>query len=278
MNGIGCPPKEEYDAGDVVNRAASDVTERNILTGQSAEYQMKAYTSKTNPDLKNTPKNMTVVTNAEKVGVVEQNGYANVEEFQDAEKIKEATNKRLEQIKDGRVQTTYNFKNVAGTMAKAGAIGCVIGMGVETAVSYRSWKNGSLTDEQYLKEILKAGGDAGLTAAGTSGVMIPVSAALTAAGASSLITIPVAFVVSAGLNKIIAPCFGRGDYRKILSQAKYYQNIEWVYEDLIKTMDLNANLYYKFVCAIGLQSETMETVKRADDALDAELKNLYDRI
>ena len=50
-----------YDAGDVVNRAASDVTERSILTGHSMDYQMKAYTGKTNPDLKTTPKSMTVV-------------------------------------------------------------------------------------------------------------------------------------------------------------------------------------------------------------------------
>ena len=52
-----------YDAGDVANRAASDVTERSILTRKSSEYQMKAYTSKSNPHLKNTPKEMNIVTN-----------------------------------------------------------------------------------------------------------------------------------------------------------------------------------------------------------------------
>ena len=35
-----------YDAGDVSNRAASDVTERNILTGKTKEYQHKAYIRK----------------------------------------------------------------------------------------------------------------------------------------------------------------------------------------------------------------------------------------
>lgn len=37
-----------YDAGDVANRAASDVTERALLTGNTKEYQMKAYTSTSN--------------------------------------------------------------------------------------------------------------------------------------------------------------------------------------------------------------------------------------
>ena len=54
-----------YDAGDVANRAASDVTVKDILTGKSYEAQMKAYVSKTNPDLKPLP-DMKVVTNAEK--------------------------------------------------------------------------------------------------------------------------------------------------------------------------------------------------------------------
>ena len=47
---------KRYDAGDVANRAASDVTQMDLLTGKTKEYQMKAYTSKTNPELKNTPK------------------------------------------------------------------------------------------------------------------------------------------------------------------------------------------------------------------------------
>ena len=195
-----------YDAGDVANRAGSDVTKRNMITGKSSEYQMKAYTSKTNPDLKNTLKDMTIVTNAEKVNVVKRNGYENVEQFQDAETISGATNDRLKQVKDGKAHTSYNFQNVAGTMAKAGLIGCVIGMCTEVIVSHKVWKRGQLSDDEYLKEILKAGGDAGVTAGATAGVMIPVSATITAAGTSALLTIPIAFVVGGAINKIVTPC------------------------------------------------------------------------
>ncbi len=45
-----------YDASDVANRAASNITEKNLLNGNIKEFQLKAYTSKTNPHLKNTPK------------------------------------------------------------------------------------------------------------------------------------------------------------------------------------------------------------------------------
>lgn len=120
-----------YDAGDVVNRAASDVTEKNILTGETKEYQMKAYTSKTNPDLKNTPKDMMVVTNSEKTAVVKNNGYENVEEYKNAKEITKDTQKRMEQIKKDKAYTTYNVTNVMGTMAKAGAIGFATGISIE---------------------------------------------------------------------------------------------------------------------------------------------------
>ena len=267
-----------YDAGDVANRAASDVTERNFFTGKNKEYQMKAYTSKTNPHLKNTPQDMTVVTNAEKTEVVRANGYKNVEEFQDASSIKQSTQERLNRIKNGEVSTAYNVKNVTTTMSKAGAIGCVVGMGTEAIVSYKSWKQGNITKEEYLKEILKAGGDAGITAGASAGIMIPVSAAITAAGVSSLITIPIAFVVSSAVNKVVAPCFGRGEYKKILSDAKYYQNLELVYNDLIDSMRYSAEKYYEFVQSMDRQQQIHEEIRRKIMNMNRQLKDLYDSI
>lgn len=267
-----------YDAGDVVNRAASDVTERSILNGKTTDYQMKAYTSASNPHLKNTPNDMTVVTNAEKVDVVKASGYESVEEFQDINSIKKSTNERLQQIKDGKAYTSYNFRNVAGTMAKAGLVGCIIGIGSESVISYNSWKQGELTDKDYLMEILKSGGDAGVTSGVTSGIMIPVSATITAAGASTVLTIPVAFVVGGAVNKVVAPCFGRGDYKKILTKAKYYQNLENVYDDLLNSMEYASVQYYDFVSHMSRQNEIHQELKKCDTEINKELKDLYDSI
>lgn len=267
-----------YDAGDVVNRAASDVTKNNFLTGNSSEYQMKAYTSNANPDLANTPKDMTVVTNAEKVEVVKSNGYNQVQEFQDSGQIKKATNERFEQAKNGKAYPSYNMKNIAGTMAKAGAIGCVIGMGTEAIASYKLWKQGQLTDKQYLSEVLKSGGNAGVVAGATAGVMIPISATVTAMGMSTLITIPVAFAVGGVIDKIVAPCFGRGKYKELLNSAKYYKDIEGVYGDLINSIENSANLYSDFVMKIHNQNLIHENLKRKSMEVNKELKSLYDSI
>lgn len=269
---------KSYDAGDVANRMASDVSEKNLITGKVKDYQMKAYTGKTNPYLKNTPKDMTVVTNAEKTAVVKRNGYSKVEQFQDAKLIKENTNNRLNKIKDGSTQTSYNFQNIAGTAVKAGAIGCVIGMGTEAVFSYKAWKNGNITDEQYLKEILKAGGDAGITAGVTAGIMVPVSASIVASGGTALVTVPVAIVVSGLVNKIVAPCFGRGDYKKILSEAKYYQNLENVYNDLVVSMENSSKQYYNFVKNMANQHNKHQKMNEISLKMDKELEKLYNKI
>lgn len=266
-----------YDAGDVANRFGSDVTEKNFLTGKTKEYQMKAYTGKNNPNLKNTTNDITVVTNSEKANLVKQNGY-DVEVYQNKSQIEKSTNERMKQINEGKAHTTYNVKNVAGTMAKAGLVGCVIGVGTETIMSYRSWKDGHISSDEYLKEVLKAGGDAGITASATSGIMIPVSAFITGLGASALITIPVAFVVSSAVNKIVAPCFGRGEYKKLLSEAKYYQNIGQVHQDLMISMENASKEYYDFINGMSRQNAIHQDLKRYSMNMNKSLKDLYDSI
>ncbi len=267
-----------YDAGDVATRAASDVTELDLISGNSREYQMKAYTGKTNPNLKNTPKDMTVVTNSEKVAIVKKNGYDSIDEFQNIQEIKRATHDRMEQIKDGKLYTSYDINNVTGTMARAGLIGCVIGMGSETLVSYKEWKQGRLTDEEYIKDILMAGGEAGATAGATAGIMIPVSAKITEMGLSDWLTIPVAIVVSNVVNKVIAPCFGRGEYRRILSESRYYQSLEKLYDDLISNMACAAEQYGDFVCGMKQQIENHQGYKEKSMKINNELEKLYDSI
>ncbi len=267
-----------YDAGDVANRVGSDVTEKNIITGKTNDYQMKAYTSKTNPQLKNTAKEMTVVTNSEKVEIVKSNGYNKVESFENNEKIKKATDKRMDDVKTGKVATNYNIRNVGGVMAKAGIIGCAIGIGIETVSSYKSWKEGKISDEEYLLEIFKAGGEAGITSGISAGIMVPVSATIATAGASILITMPIAFIIGGAINKVIAPCFGRGEYRKILKDAKYYQDVQSCYSELIIGMEKSSNEYYDYFMYITKQREINSILNKKSREIDKELKNLFDSI
>ena len=249
-----------FDAGDVANRPGSDITEHNILDGADKEYQLKAYTSKNTPHLNNTPKDMAVVTNAEKVDSVTDLGYEEVLSFQDKPSIEEARDKRLEDMRTGKATPTYDFKNVSATVSKAGIVGFVISAGVESIVSYRKWKDGKLSTWEYLKEIMKSGGNAGVTSTFSAGIMIPVTASITTAGVSSLVTIPISFIVSTAVDKVIAPAFARGDYKKILNQATYYQSLTDFCSSLAYTMEVASAQYVGFVGQMLAQQQQFSSL------------------
>ena len=92
-------------------------------------------------------KDIKVVTNAENVPKVQEMGYDTVS-FQDSKTIESQTQKRMQQAKNGQANTTYTFKGVAGTMAKAGLVSAVIGMGTEAVFSYKIFKNNEMSKEE----------------------------------------------------------------------------------------------------------------------------------
>lgn len=49
-----------------------------------------------------------------------------------------------------------------------------------------------------------------------------------------------AIVFDAAVNAVVAPCFARGKYRQILNEAKYYQAIESIYDDLTAAVERSA--------------------------------------
>lgn len=236
-----------FDAGDVANRPGSDITIHDFLTGTDTEQQLKAYTSKNTPHLKNTPKNMTVVTNAEKVEAVKNMGYEDVVSFGDNESIQAARDSRLNDMASGKATPNYNIKNVSSTAAKAGVVGFAISAGVETIASYKKWKSGKMSTWDYIKEIMKSGGNAGMTSTFSAGIMIPVTATITMAGVSNLVTIPISFVVSTTVDKVVAPAFARGDYKKILNEANYYTSLTEFCGSLSYTMEKASAQYIGFV-------------------------------
>ena len=268
----------KFEAGDCPTQAGIDITEINVLDGSVMEtYQNKAYLSSNNPNLHNTPKDAIVVTNKEKVAYAKKQGYQ-TEQYMDADKIKKIRDVRYKQAASGKASTTYNLRNVATASAKAGVVGVVIGMTTETMVSYRAWKDGKLSDREYLDEVLKAGGDAGITATATTAAMIPVQSAITVAGASTLIGIPVAILFGSAINSIVAPCFGRGKYRTILGEAKYYQELENIYDDFIRVAKNSAEQYMVYVQQMELQANRHAQMREMSKQMNVKLKDLYDSI
>lgn len=249
-----------YDAGDIANRPGSDITANNIITGAEKEYQLKAYTSKNTPHLKNTPKDMAVVTNSEKVEQVTELGYKEVISYGDNEAIQTARDSRLDDMASGKATPTYGVKNVGLATAKAGMMGFVINAGVETIVSYRKWKKGQISSRDYLREIMKSGGNAGTTSALSAGVMIPVTAAITTAGISSLVTIPISFTVSAAVDKVVAPAFERGEYLRIITEATYYKSMTEMCGSMAFTIETASAQYSDFVNQIVVQQKAFNTM------------------
>ena len=267
-----------FDAGISPTQPGIDITESDILSGSiKATYQNKAYLSSNNPDLHNTPKNAIVVTNQEKIVFAENQGYS-TEEYLDSKKIAEIRDSRLKQAIKGDAIGTYSLKTIATVSAKAGAIAAVIGMTIETVSSYKAWKNGEITSDKYLTEIFKTGGHVGLTGGLTTAVTFQVNATLAALGASTIIAIPVAFVVSSAISKIIAPLFGRGEYKQHLAEAKYYQSLESFYWNLIDAINESTAQCEDFMKQMSLQHERHETMKNLSMQMNSQLKDLYNAI
>ena len=250
-----------FTAGDQANRIGSDVTARDLISRSEMEVQLKAYTSSNIPDLKNTPKTMTVVTNEEKVALVKNKGYEKTIEFGNNESIKKSTENRMEQARNGTIQTTYTLKNVGNASAKAGVMGFILCATKEMIANYRRFKNGKMSREEYLKEIFSSSADSALTSSFSTAIMVPVSATITAAGASSIISFPISFVVSSSVNKIIAPAFHRGEYSKILAEATFYKQIDSFCYGLVDSIE-NATIEYEiFLQDMALQTQTFFSMR-----------------
>ena len=266
-----------FDAGTDPCQIGIDITQSDLLTNKVTRlFQNKAYTSGNSPKLTTTSKDVVVVTNAENVAKVQSEGYE-VAPFQNNKQIAKARDSRFDQAVNGRAAGTYTLGGVGLTMVKSGAFGALIGITSETIASYKRWKNGQLSTEGYLTEIAKSGGQSGLLGAATSGIMIPITAAITAAGCSSLIGIPIAIVLSTAIDKIIAPAFGRGDYAKILKEARYYQNCTHLYDSLALELDRSADEIDAFVYRIAEQDQFFDNMKEVNIQLNEQHRK-YDEM
>lgn len=165
-------------------------------------------------------------------------------------------------------------KGAAAEAAKGAVIGGVITASVEAISLYKEYKAGKITGKEYLKEVVKAGGDGAVTGGVTAGLMVPITFGITAvAGAAvascPLITVPIAFVVGTAVNKIVAPMFGRGDYKKLLGEAKYYQNLMQMNTDLAQSLQNAAVQFEAFVADYTDQLRLHEQLRENNQQLHA---------
>lgn len=144
------------------------------------------------------------------------------------------------------------FQKSVSSGVKGGLAGAVIGITTEAVMSYKKYKNGEITKEEYLKEMAKSGGQYGVSGAVTAGITTSITPAITAVAgtlgvACPAVSIPVSIALGAGIDKIIAPAFGRGEYKKILDEAKYYQNLLYAHDDLVNAIAMTENQFVEFI-------------------------------
>ena len=169
-------------------------------------------------------------------------------------------------------QTMQFVKGAFGQMAKGAAIGGAITATVETVSLYKQYKNGNISGKDYLKEIGKAAGDGAVTGGATAGLMIPVTMGIKAvAGAvvasCPLVTVPVSFVLGAAISKLVAPAFGRGDYKKILGEVKFYQNLMDMNTDLVQALDNSIQQFTAFFEEYSYQLQEHQRLTAENQAL-----------
>lgn len=155
---------------------------------------------------------------------------------------------------------TSTFQKSISSAAKGGIGGVAIGITMETLMSYKKYKNGEITKEEYGIEIAKSGGQYGISGAVTAGITTSITPALNAVAgtlglACPLVSFPVSIAIGAGLDKIIAPAFGRGEYKKILDDAKYYQNLMYAHDDLIQAIEMSEQQFFEFIDAYQQQMQ-----------------------
>ena len=80
------------------------------------------------------------------------------------------------------------------------------------------------------------------------------------------------------INSVIAPCFGRGKYRKILAEAKYYQALEKVYDDFLKVVEKSADQYQEYMSAVIMENKKYQKMQDLSKEIDKNLEKIYQSI
>ena len=270
----------KLDAGVDPTQAGIDVTKVNLLTNKVTKFQHKSYLSKGKVNtqvLKNTPKDTVVVTQAENTALPNQLGYK-TKSFQTKEKSIAIRDKRFEQAQNGLAKTNYTLSGVSGLMLKAGVISATFAATFEGFASYRDYKSGKLSKSQYLAEIAKSGGSAGITGAATAGIMVPIQSVIVAAGVSTIVTFPVSIIVASGIEKIVAPMFKKGQYAEVIAQMTFYEDIGNGYMNFIEQCEQSFAHFGDYLDRIMNQEQRYQQLKQVDQQLNLKLINALDRI
>lgn len=180
------PHKQGYDA-----------VKTDFFTGKKKLYEIKSSKIKkiTNPDV-------TVVTPDSRLSKNKNIGMGH-ESFRNEKQIAKRTSKVHQKIQKGALPYKFTVGNVIKASAISAGISIGIAVTIESIFKYKSFKNGDITQDEYLKSIIVKGSKAGTTGFVTTGVMIPVTTVLAITGTSGLLVFPISFLIGGQVYKLV---------------------------------------------------------------------------
>ena len=154
--------------------------------------------------------------------------------------------------------------------------GCVLGVSAQTIEAYTSWKDGNISDSEFLSNIAETLKNDEFKGA-VSGIMVPVSQTIAKFGASMSTVFPVAVIaaplVGAAVNMAI-----NQSHSRTLQQARHYQSLNELYTDFQESIAKSQYEYAQFKSKLEKQDYAYNAIKRQDEKVTSALKNLYDSI
>ena len=193
-----------------------------------------------------------------------------VEVFDDIEVIDNEEIADEEDVMDEELHSTGDFSSICGNF------GCVLGVSAQTMEAYSSWKEGNITDSEFLANIAEKLKDDEFKGA-VSGIMVPISQTFSKLGITMPAVFPVAVIAAPVLGAVLNHAVN-DSYNKTLQKARHYQSLNVMYEDFQKSILRSQYEYAQFQAKLEKQEHEYNMLKKQDDKVTSSLKNLYDSI
>jgi hypothetical protein len=222
----------KYNSDIVTNKIGTDVVYRNILTGQNGVIECKAALSESGirscakklfnyePNTKFAV-NESVYDSAVKMGMPKERFIKIVPDS----KIQSIADNRYEEAIKGNIDIGVTLSGSLKQIGNGALIGAVVSVGMSSIVNFSKYKKGEISGTDYANILLQDSLKGGLTGGSMAAINIPVQLAAKAIGVGMPVTLPVMIIVGFGLRKIIDPIFGEGDYKNIINEMVYTNDI-----------------------------------------------------
>jgi hypothetical protein len=198
--------------------------------------------------------------------------HAKHESFKSAKEIASDRDKRVKDLMKGNVEQ-ITVSSALKQIGKGAIIGSVVRVGIGALTSYKSYKYGHISGEEFRKNLLTDAAHGAISGGAFAACNLIVQKAALALGVGNPVVIPVMIVVGFGLEKLIAPAFGRGEYQEIVNEMEMTTDLMKSFDTFTKNSLKSYELLESVVIETQRQVEQFGAIQDIHDNLDESLKN-----